>query len=176
MLQDYPTVGNGGKFHARNLFLYGTDIQNYGIVMYDDAFKAVSGSIVPKASNPCVPEKKGFIKTERPTGNTVALMEINEIYDDEVIVSDGCIGFKGLQYYIGQKKRSYTLVLLGYLSACGKVIVESGVTFNLGVPGSDSPSCGTGALSEHGDITFKSGIINACDPNGGPFSGFRRGV
>ena len=176
ILQDCPTVENKGKFHARNLFLYGTDIQNYGVVSWNDAFKPVNGKIVPKAPNPCIPEKKGFIKTERPTGNTVALTEINEIYDDEVIVSDGCIGFKGLQYYVGQKKRSYTLVLIGYLSACGKVMVESGVTFNLGVPGSDSSSCGTGSLSEHGDITFKSGVINACGSSGGSFAGFRRGV
>ena len=38
ILQDCPTVENKGKFHARNLFLYGTDIQNYGMVMWDDAF------------------------------------------------------------------------------------------------------------------------------------------
>ena len=56
------------------------------------------------------------------------------------------------------------------------MIVESGVTFNLGVPGSNSPSNGTGSLHEDGGITFKSGVINVCGSKGGPFAGFRRGV
>ena len=140
ILRDRSTVENRGKFHARNLFLYGTDIQNYGIVMYDDAFKAVSGNIVPKAANSDFPEKKGFIQAGGPSGNTWVL-PLHKTYHGKTVVREGSLQLKELTdgslnvCDFWGKSYNYTAVLVGYLDACGGVVVDPGTTLNF-YPGS----------------------------------------
>ena len=95
MLQDCSTVENGGKFHARNLFLYGTDIQNYDMVQWDDAFKAVAGKVIPKAANSDFPEKKGFIRTGMPTRNT-RVLSLHKTYHGKTVVDKGRLQVKEL--------------------------------------------------------------------------------
>jgi len=177
VLQDCSTVENRGKFHARNLFLYGTDIQNYGIVMYDDAFKAVSGNIVPKAANSDFPEKKGFISQGKPNGN-VRILPLHKTYHGKTVVDKGRLQVKelvdgSLSPFGGPW--NYTAVLIGHLDVCGGVVIKSGttlnfhpgscfvikegsssvelgpgMTLNLGVP--NNPSCG--------DYSFEGNTIN----------------
>ena len=140
ILQNRSTVENGGKFHARNLFLYGTDIQNYGIVMYDDAFKAVSGSIVPKAANSDFPEKKGFISQGKPNGN-VRILPLHKTYHNKTVVDKGRLQLNELTEgslnvcNIWGQPLNYTAVLIGHLDACGGVVIGSGTTLNF-YPGS----------------------------------------
>jgi len=137
ILQNRSTVENGGKFHARNLFLYGTDIQNYGIVMYNDAFKAVSGSIVPKAANSDFPEKKGFISQGKPNGN-VRILPLHKTYHGKTVVDKGRLQVKelvdgSLSPFGGPW--NYTAVLVGHLDVCGGVVVDPDTTLNF-YPGS----------------------------------------
>ena len=135
ILQDCPTVENKGKFHARNLFLYGTDIQNYGIVMYDDAFKAVSGSIVPKAVNSDFSEKKGFIQAGGPLGNTWVL-PLHKTYHNKTVVDKGRLQVNELTdgsfnvCNIWGQPLNYTAVLIGHLDACDGTVGDPGTTLN----------------------------------------------
>lgn len=177
LLERCPTVENRGKFHARNLFLYGTDIQNYGIVMYNDAFKAVSGSIVPKAANSDFPEKKGFISQGKPNGN-VRILPLHKTYHGKTVVREGRLQLKELidgSFNVLHPcgiPWNYTAVLVGHLDACNgisagsditlnfypsscfvanaPVVIGTNVTLNLGW--SDNPS--------QGDCSFKDNIIN----------------
>lgn len=95
VLQDCPMVENKGKLHARNLLLHGTDIQNYGVVMYDDAFQAVGGKIIPKAANSDFHEKQGFFQHGASTGNT-RILSLHKTYHGETVVREGRLQVKEL--------------------------------------------------------------------------------
>ena len=198
MLQDCPTVGNGGKFHARNLFLHGTDIQNYGMVSWNDAFKPVNGKIVPKAANSDFPEKKGFIDQGVPTGNT-RVLSLHKTYHNKTVVREVRLQVNELTdgslnvFSPFGDPRNYTAVLVGHLDACGGTVVDPGTTLNF-YPGScfvikegsvvlgpgmtlnlcvpNNPSCG--------DYSFKDDTINvqsgSVSPLNNPKSGSKDGI
>jgi hypothetical protein len=169
ILQDCLTVENKGKFHARNLFLFKTHIQNYDMVQWDDAFKAVAGSIIPKAANSDFPEKKGFTQMGPAMYNTrVLALEIT--YYKKAVVREGRLQVKDLTdgsldvWYPGGV-RNYTAVLVGYLDACGGVVVDPGTTLNF-YPG----SCfvikkGSGPVELGPGMTLSLGVSNnpSCD-------------
>ena len=140
VLQDCPTVENRGKFHTRNLFLLKTDIQNCGMVRWDDVFKAVDGKIVPKAANSDFPEKKGFIQAGVPSGNTRAL-PLHKTYHGKTVVDKGRLQLKELTdgsfngRNIWGQPLNYTAVLIGHLDACSGTVVDPGTTLNF-YPGS----------------------------------------
>ena len=135
ILQNCPMVENRGKFHGRNLFLHGTNIQNYGMVMYDDVFKAVDGKIVPKAANSDFPEKKGFIDQGVPTGNA-RILSLHKTYHGKTVVDKGRLQIKELtdgSFNVFNPFGSpwhYTVVLIGHLDACGGVVIKSDSTLN----------------------------------------------
>ena len=180
ILQDCLTVENKGKFHARNLFLFKTHIQNYDMVQWDDVFKTVSGKIVPKAANSDFPEKKGFIQTGVSTGNT-RILPLHKTYHGKTVVREGRLQVKELTdgslnvCNIWRQLLNYTAVLVGHLDACdgigsgsgitlnfypgscfvvkAPVVIGSNVTLNLGC--SDDPSWGNCSLDD--TINVKSG-------------------
>ena len=183
-------VENKGKFHARNLFLFKTDIQNYGMIMHDDAFKAVNGNIIPKAANSDFPEKKGFISQRKPNGN-VRILPLHKTYHGKTVVDKGRLQLKELTdgslnvRNIWGQPLNYTAVLIGHLDACGgigsgsgitlnfypgscfvvnaPVVIGSNVTLNLGC--SDDPSWGNCSLDD--TINVKSGsAANLNKPKG----------
>jgi len=177
ILQNRSTVENRGKFHARNLFLHGTDIQNYDMVMYDDTFKAVDGKIIPKAANSDFPEKKGFIQAGVPSGNTRAL-PLHKTYHGKTVVREGSLQLKELTdgsfnvRNIWGQPLNYTAVLIGHLDACGGIGAGSDVTLNF-YPGSrfiaNAPvvigsgvtlNLGYSDNSSWDDCSFKNNTIN----------------
>lgn len=95
ILQNRSTVENRGKFHARNLFLFKTDLQNYDTIIWDDVFKSVDGKIIPKAANSDFPEKKGFISQRKPNGN-VRILPLHKTYHWKTVVDKGRLQLKEL--------------------------------------------------------------------------------
>lgn len=180
ILQNRSTVENRGKFHARNLFLFKTDLQNYDTIIWDDVFKSVDGKIIPKAANSDFPEKKGFIQAGVPSGNTWVL-PLHKTYHGKTVVRAGRLQVKELTdgslnvCNIWRQLLNYTAVLVGHLDACdcigsgsgitlnfypgscfvvkAPVVIGSNVTLNLGC--SDDPSWGNCSLDD--TINVKSG-------------------
>ena len=119
VLRDCPTVENRGKFHSRNLFLLNTYIQNYDMVICNDARKESNGGINRKIPNPDHPEKGGCIRMESPTGNTLAMTELVPEYansmngEASVLCGGFYVPFKGHNHfsYILPKKGNYTVIL-----------------------------------------------------------------
>ena len=140
ILQNRSTVENRGKFHARNLFLFKTDLQNYDTIIWDDVFKSVAGKIIPKAANSDFPEKKGFISQRKPNGN-VRILPLHKTYHGKTVVDKGRLQLKELTdgslnvRNIWGQPLNYTAVLVGHLDACGGVFIGSGTTLNF-YPGS----------------------------------------
>ena len=199
VLERCPTVENKGTFHARNLFLYGTDIQNYGMVQWDDAFKAVGGKIIPKAANSDFPEKKGFFRQGVPTGNT-RVLSLHKTYHGKTVVDKGRLQVNELTdgslnvFSPFGGPWSYTAVLVGHLDVCngisagsgttlnfypgscfvikegsGPVVLGPGMTLNLGW--SDNPSWGDCSFKDN-TINIKSGSVSPLNnQNGGSKDG-----
>ena len=177
LLQKCPMVENKGKLHARNLFLHGTDIQNYGMVTYDDVFKAVGGKIIPKAANFDFHEKQGFFQHGASTGNT-RILSLHKTYHGKTVVDKGRLQIKELtdgSFNIFNPFGSpwnYTAILVGHLDACGGMVVKSGTTLNFH-PGSrfiaNAPvvigtnvtlNLGWSDNPSQGDCSFKDNTIN----------------
>ena len=178
VLQNCPTVENRGKFHTRNLFLLKTDIQNCGMVRWDDVFKAVDGKIVPKAANFDFHEKKGFIDQGVPTGNT-RVLSLHKTYHNKTVVREGRLQVNELTngsllnvFSPFGGPWNYTAVLVGHLDACDGTVVDPSVTLNFH-PGScfvaNAPvvigsnvtlNLGWSDNSSWGDCSFKDNTIN----------------
>lgn len=72
--EDCKSVENKGNFTSRNLFLIRTDIQNYGMISWCDAYHNIDGNVKNLVGDN---GKNGFIKTGKKTGNTYILKERN---------------------------------------------------------------------------------------------------
>lgn len=198
VLQNCSTIENRGKFHARNLFLFKTDIHNCGMSMWDDVFKAVGGKMIPKAANSDFPEKKGFIRTGVPSGNT-RILPLHKTYHKKTVVREGILQLKertdgSLNVYDPCGRFwNYTAVLVGHLDACGSTVVNSGTTLNfypgscfvikegnpvvlapgmtLNLGWSDDPSRGDCSFKDN-TINVKSGSVSLInEPKGGSKDG-----
>ncbi len=198
VLQNCPTVENRGKFHTRNLFLLKTDIQNCGMVRWDDVFKAVDGKIVPKAANFDFHEKKGFIDQGVPTGNT-RVLSLHKTYHNKTVVREGRLQVNELTngsllnvFSPFGGPWNYTAVLVGHLDACDGTVVDPSVTLNFH-PGScfvaNAPvvigsnvtlNLGWSDNSSWGDCSFKGNTINvksgSVSPLNNPNSGSKDGI
>jgi hypothetical protein len=76
--EDCKSVENKGNFTSRNLFLLRTDIQNYGMVSWCDAYHNIDGNVKNLVGGN---GKNGFIKMVKKTGNTYTLKERNTRFD-----------------------------------------------------------------------------------------------
>lgn len=71
--EDCKSVENKGNFTSRNLFLIRTDIQNYGMISWCDAYHNIDGNVKNLVGDN---GKNGFIKMGKKTGNTWVLREM----------------------------------------------------------------------------------------------------
>lgn len=76
--EDCKSVENKGNFTSRNLFLIRTDIQNYGMISWCDAYHNIDGNVKNLVGDN---GKNGFIKMGKKTGNTYILKERNTCFD-----------------------------------------------------------------------------------------------
>lgn len=163
--------------------------------MYDDAFKAVAGSIVPKAANSDFPNKKGFLRQGVSTGNT-RVLSLHKTYHGKAVVDKGRLQVREPAegsfnvHNILDQPLNCTAVLIEHLGTCdgigagttlnfhpgscfvvkegSSIVPGSGMTLNLGV--SDNPSWAI-------VLNVKSGSVSPLNnSNGGSSGGSKDGI